>query len=526
MTGPAKTLMRKGLRPATTVRLALAGTRTDGLRVLLTAVSAALAGLAALAALTVLAIPTPAGTADGSAAWSQQYTSGVLREPGLRPGVAFALLLLTIPVLALAGQCARIGAPARDRRLAAIRMAGATPRQAGTVAAAETGAASLLGTLAGLGTYFALHELLHRPDAQGRLPLPTDVLPSPAALVAVVLGLPLLATFAGALMLRRVTLSPFGLIRGSGRRGTPRPWPGVLILLGLGASALIQPLLHWYAREGHVLPDLVLPLVFFGGGLCAVLGVVLGTGWISWTAGRILHRYARRPAALLAARRLLDDPWNGSRTFAALLACVVFGAGAAAVRAWFVAQREADAAAQRLHDKAANTEPVPPGGPEDSFYLDTMDLIDTAVVVALVVATMGLLVAVAEGVVSRRRTHAALVATGVPRGVLGRALAWQTLTPVLPATLLALTVGTLLARGIGSEGIASGGPVHLCRDGTSSCTPGDRTVHVPDVVREAQVPLEELALYGLGTLVLVLAAVGTGLLFLRTSTDLDELRAT
>ena len=58
-----------------------------------------------------------------------------------------ALLLLALPVLALAGQCIRLGAPARDRRLAAIRLAGATPRQAVLIAVAETVAAGLLGSV-------------------------------------------------------------------------------------------------------------------------------------------------------------------------------------------------------------------------------------------------------------------------------------------------------------------------------------------------------------------------------------------
>ncbi|WP_235944547.1 hypothetical protein [Verrucosispora sioxanthis] len=109
---------------ATLTRLALAGNRTDAARVALTALSALLASLAGLAALTVLAIQKPPGDP-----WqqSEQYANALLREPGLRGGTAFALVLLTIPVLALAGQSARLGAPARDRRLAALRLAGATP---------------------------------------------------------------------------------------------------------------------------------------------------------------------------------------------------------------------------------------------------------------------------------------------------------------------------------------------------------------------------------------------------------------
>ncbi|WP_202917896.1 hypothetical protein [Streptomyces taklimakanensis] len=400
--------------------MALAGTRTDTLRVALTAFGVLLAALAVFSALNVLAIEAPAGLGpeDGSASWSDRYTNALLREPGLRPGVATALLMLGIPVLALAGQCARLGAPARDRRLAAIRLAGATPRQTTAVAAAETAVASLLGTLGGLVVYLIGHEVLHRPDAEGRLRLPTDVLPSAPAMAATVLGLPLLAAATAAVMLRRVTVDPLGVVRRTRSKGTPKPWPAVPLVLGVGAFFAYEGLWTWYDETRDPSFAFPLPLVLlFGGGLLAALGIVLGTGWISHTTGRVLHRLARRPAPLLAARRLLADPWHGSRTLAALLVAVVFGAGALAVRSYFTVMDEARREAWRLQAEAAG-ETGAVGYGADSFYLRSMDLVDTAVIVALVIAAGGMLVAVAEAVVARRRAHAALTASGVPRPVL------------------------------------------------------------------------------------------------------------
>lgn len=508
------------MRPATLLRLALAGTRTDTVRVVLTGLSAALATLAVLAALTVLAIPEVPGDP-----WAQaeQYRNNLLREPGLRGGTAFALVLLTIPVLALAGQCARLGAPARDRRLAALRLAGATPGQVTRVAVSETGLAALLGTLAGLALHLGGRELLHRPDERGLLALPTDVLPPVGALVAVVLGLPLVAAAATALLLRRVTTTPFGVVRRTGRRRGPRPWPGLLIGLGLAASVGTLPVLRTGDGLGHGTARWLVPTVVVGGALAAVLGVVLGTGWISYASGRLLHRFARRPAALLAARRLTADPWAGSRTFAALLAAVVFGAGAAAQRAYFALSDRVEREEHRLVgvDEGANP-----------FYLRTMDLVDLAVAVAVTIAAGGLLVALVEGIVARRRAYAALVASGVPRGVVGRSIAWQALVPVVPAILVAMTVGLLIGRawsGPVSTGRVSG---MVCDAGPQLCAdPATRARYerlVEPVHRELtpDVPLEQLALLGAGALAAVLVTVGVGLLFLRSSTALEELRTT
>ncbi|WCN81832.1 ABC transporter permease [Micromonospora sp. LH3U1] len=507
------------MRPATLVRLALAGTRTDTARVVLTALSALLATLAGLAALTVLAIEKPAGDAW---AQSEQYHNALLREPGLRGGTAFALLMLMIPVLALAGQCARLGAPARDRRLAALRLAGATPGQVTRLVVLETGVAALLGTLVGLGVYLVGRDLLHRPDARGQLILPTDVLPSPGALAGVVLGLPVVAALATALMLRTVTMSPLGVSRKAARERGPGPWAGLLIGFGVASFALIRPAVYRF-DDSEELAWLV-PLLFAVGAFAAMIGVVIGTGWISYNCGRLLRRHARRPAALLAAGRLMADPWAGSRTFAALLAALIFGGGAAAQRAYFATKDQLDREQSRL----AGVD----GGGANPFYLSTMDLVDGAIAVAILIATGGLIVALVEGIVARRRAYAALVATGVPRATLSRSVAWQALVPAVPAILLALTVGTLLGRGLVTEVSAGGGSTSICEATAALCDDPatreqyTRIVHIPEVQRVVPVPLEHLVWLGAGALAAVLVTVGVGLLFLRVSTALDELRTT
>ncbi|MEO3773700.1 FtsX-like permease family protein [Micromonospora sp. B9E7] len=509
------------MRPATLVRLALAGSRTDIARVVLTALSALLATLAGLAALTVLAIPTSAATDENPNRLSEQYHNALLGEPGLRGGTAFALLMLMVPVLALAGQCARLGAPARDRRLAAIRLAGATPGQVTRLAVLETGMAALLGTLAGLGVYLLGRELLHRPDARGQLALPTDVLPSTGALTAVVLGLPVVAALAAALMLRTVTTSPLGVSRKTTRERGPGPWAGLLIGFGVVSFAVIRPVAYRIDYSGEL--AWLMPLLFALGALAAMIGVVIGTGWISYNCGRMLRRHARRPAALLAAGRLMADPWAGSRTFAALLAALIFGGGAAAQRAYFATKDQLDQEQNGL---------VGAGGDPDSFYLSTMDLVDAAVAVAILIATGGLIVALVEGIVARRRAYAALVATGVPRATLSRSVVWQALAPAVPAILLALTVGTLLGRGLVGEVSTGVSSTEICEATAALCDDPatreqyTRIVYTPAIERAVAVPLEQLAWLGAGALVAVLVTVGVGLLFLRASTALDELRMT
>ncbi len=510
------------MRPGTFVRLALAGNRTDAARVALTALSAALAALAVLAALSVLAIQTPPG---GPRQESEHYTNALLREPGLRGGTAFAILLLTIPVLALAGQCARLGAPARDRRLAAFRLAGATPGQVTRVAVLETGLASLLGTVAGLATYLVGRALLHRPDVNGRLALPTDVLPTVPELALVVLALPLIAAVASALMLRGVAATPLGVTRRARRAGRPRPWPALLIALGVLGAALFEPIRR---ASADGLDTLLFAWVLLGT-FTAVLGVVLAAGWISHRAGRLLHRYARSPAQLLAARRLTEDPWAGSRTFAALLAALAIGAGATAFRAWFALREQV----WREDNRRAGISAFDDLDDQRSaFYLRTMDLVDLAVGVAVAIAAAGLLVMLIEGITARRRTYAALVAGGVPRATIGVSILWQVLTPVVPAVLLALGAGYTLGRTFNADIVSGGDWEPVCRATAELCAdPATRDRHIEwvmagGVVRSPGVPLEQLALLGGGAVAATLLTVGLGVLLLRTNTAVEELRAT
>ena len=151
--------------------------------------------------------------------------------------------------------------------------------------------------------------------------------------------------------------------------------------------------------------------------------------------------------------------------------------------------------------------------------------------VALAIAAAGLLISLVEGIVSRRRTYAALVATGVPRSVLARAVAWQSLTPAVPAVLLALTVGALLGQGLLGEPSRPAESLRVCVaevrlcDDSATFEQYTRPVELPAVIRTVPVPVEDLAQYALLALLAILVTAGVGVLFLRSSSNLEELRA-
>ena len=153
---------------------------------------------------------TSIGTGPGE---SQQAIAAVL---GI---VALALLF---PVLVFISTATRLAAARREQRFAAMRLAGATPRQVSLVAAVEAAAAAIAGTAAGFGLFFLLRADLAKIPFTGQPFFPADMSLSAVSIVVVALGVPAAAAVIGHVALRRVRISPLGAAQRVRARGRPR----------------------------------------------------------------------------------------------------------------------------------------------------------------------------------------------------------------------------------------------------------------------------------------------------------------
>ncbi|MFJ4896936.1 FtsX-like permease family protein [Streptomyces sp. NPDC088727] len=388
--------MRTDARIAWT--LVLGSDRREWWRIALTSAGALLATGLALAAVTVSSVSGQVSIAFGH---------GLLNQPGQRTGVVATLVLLLVPVFGFLGQCARIGAVHRDRRTAALRLAGASPRQVRRIAALESAPACLVGAVAGFAVFAAVLA------GSGRTPPPLAW----AGFVVVVLGVPVVAALVSGFALRKVIAEPLGRLRRTGHKPDRRTALAfVLPAIGVAAAAAVSQLSDG-SSGGGTFPPLVLLLV-----LLFSAGALWAAGASAAFMGRRLTAGARSPAVLIAAGRLRQDPWAAARTHSALLLVTVVGTA-------FVGVREVVLAALRERDGYA---------PADlDFYTTGLDLTGAAVLVALLVGLCGLAVGAAESLATRRRGLAAQAAAGVPRAVLTRALLLETALPLAPATLLA-----------------------------------------------------------------------------------------
>lgn len=487
---------------ATVVWLAARGGRADYTRIVATAAVSALAVAGLLSAASVASI----GPDDGP------YPSELFMQPGLRYGVVVTFLLLTVPVLALSGQCARIGAPARDRRLAAYRLTGATPRDVVRIVGAETGLAAGIGSILGtvvfllgrwlldgpttvIGNYTKTTVTVTGPDTWSTTRenlvgtvhlLPTDVALPWVVPMAVALALPLGTVLFSWLALRRVIVSPFGVVRRADVR-PPRALPAALFLAGTGGLALSSSIRSLAGLPDDAVPAVVsIVIVLF---VMSGAGLVLGIATISSLIGTWVSTRAGSPALLIAARRLAAEPYNSSRANAVILLVVMVGGAAQGVRANFLITTD----------------------PTNDFYLDTLNLVNLALLVAITLAAAGAFVHTADTVVTSRHSLAALTAAGVPRAVLRRSLLLESLLPLAPAAVLAGAAGMLAVRGtLGTYDTVSHGTVR----------------HEVIEVIPIPIPWIEMLLLIAGTLLTTTFMACVALTLVRRSSDPHELRTT
>ncbi|WP_328520875.1 FtsX-like permease family protein [Kribbella sp. NBC_00359] len=226
------------------------------------------------------------------------------RMLGLLIAVAFGIILVLFPILSLVGQAAGVAAKRREHRLAALRLAGATRTQVLWLSAVEQAVLGLAGAVIGLVGYTLLSPLIARIPLGGGRWYVHDITVSWWNVLVVLAAVPVLSVVSALIGLGRVSITPLGVVRGQTRKG--------ISVLRLGLLLIGPIVLAYYGMQAALIPLLI------GVGFAALAVRVIGP-WAVQVIGKMLASLANGPVALLAGRRLADDPKAAFRPVAALV---------------------------------------------------------------------------------------------------------------------------------------------------------------------------------------------------------------
>ena len=237
--------------------------------------------------------------------------SAGIESNGIDLILSVVALAMLAPVLIFIATATRLSAARREQRFAAMRLVGATRKQVSLLAATESTAAAVLGVAAGFGIFLLLRAPVAGIPFLGEPFFPADLSLSLPDILAVAIGVPVAAAVAARLALRRVHISPLGVAR----RTTPKPpraWRTLPLLVGLAE-------LGFFVVHGTPSSPTGEIWALLPGFLFIIVGLVIAGPWLTMAAARVLARRTSHPGALIAARRLADDPRAAFRAVSGLV---------------------------------------------------------------------------------------------------------------------------------------------------------------------------------------------------------------
>ena len=267
--------------------------------------------------------------------------------PDLPPAAILILVLAVVgalaPVAVFVATATRMAAARREQRLAALRLIGATPAQVSRLAIVEALLYTAIGAPAGVALFFLARPAVALIPLDGSTWWPDAMVPPIAQALLLLVLVQIVGAAAALFGMRRLSVSPLGVQQ---RVTPPAPTAWRIVPMLAGTVVLLGSIVVLRGNS-MATPE---PLIVLGGSFAAIIGGIAFAGpWLTAVVGRVLGRVARGPAALLAARRLADDP-RGS-----------FGAIAGVIMAVFVASAFFSFAAYATMASGRWTAPLRPG---------------------------------------------------------------------------------------------------------------------------------------------------------------------
>ncbi|HEX6341632.1 ABC transporter permease [Umezawaea sp.] len=218
-------------------------------------------------------------------------------------GLIGAVVLL-LPVLVFVTIGTRLAGPERERRLAALRLLGASARQVRRISTGDALAGAVVGLVLGAGAFLGLRGFVERVELFGVSTFASDLTPHPLLALLVVVVVPVLSVATALVTMRGSVVDPLGVVRQSAPARRRLWWRFAPILAGVGLLAVQAETLLEHPLRGN--PELTLAAVAL-----LLLGIPLV---LPWVVERSVGRFRGGPPSWqLAVRRLQMDSGSAAR---------------------------------------------------------------------------------------------------------------------------------------------------------------------------------------------------------------------
>jgi hypothetical protein len=259
---------------------------------------------AKLAGLPATELVSNIATAPGRQIWSSYF-----RDAFVVGAIAFLF-----PILILVGTATRLAAARREERYAALRLVGATMDQVGVISSVDAVVSALLGAILGIGIFTLLQPALADTAITSARYFSDQVTPTVAGYLVVLLGVPAASAVSGLMSLQRVRISPLGVTRRV-RVPVPTAWRIVPLLVGIALFVWGLAQTSTESIGKPALPGLIVILI----------GLMVGGPWLTAQVARLFGRISAGAPAVLAVRRLADNPKAAFRSVRGLVLAVFLG---------------------------------------------------------------------------------------------------------------------------------------------------------------------------------------------------------
>jgi len=268
-----------------------------------------------------LAIYIGRATAQLNAVPGTEWVTSIDHAPGqevfspfFRYAFGIGVLAVVFPLLVLISTATRLAAGRREERFAALRLVGGTPADIRAIASVEAMLSAFLGAVLGTVIFLLIRPALAGAAFVGTRYFESDLTPTVAGYVAMLVGVPIAASLAAMVSLRRVQISPLGV----SRKAAPKPpgyWRLAALAIGLGVYVYGLSKTSRHSIGAPAYPGLILTMI----------GLVIAGPLLTAGAAGLFGRTASGSSALLATRRLADNPKAAFRAVSGLVLAVFLG---------------------------------------------------------------------------------------------------------------------------------------------------------------------------------------------------------